>query len=304
MKKIPVIVGPTAVGKTQIALKLAEKIGAEIISADSRQIFQKMNIGTAKPTKEELKKIKHHFVNHKKINDYYSAGLFGKEALEVVQKLLAKNKIPLVAGGSGLYVKALTEGIFTGNFRSEEIRQNLKKKAENFGLEKLYKKLQEVDPNYSKTIEANDEIRIFRALEVFEVSGKTISFHFENQIKNEIDFVQFCFVRDREKLYKRIDFRVDEMFREGFLEEVKSLVKQGFGNSERLRNTVGYNEILLFLEKKLSLEEAVLQTKQFTRNFAKRQITWFKKIKEIEFLDLDTMSETEVLAKIEGKIKK
>lgn len=300
--KIIVIVGPTAVGKTEISLKLAKKINAEIISADSRQIFKKMDIGTAKPTKEELAKITHHFIDYKEINDYYSAGKFGKEATEKINEIFTKDKTPLVVGGSGLYVKALTEGIFTGDFRSEEVRKNLRNEIEKFGLESLYAKLKKVDSDYAKIVKPTDEIRIVRALEVFEVSGKTLSQHFAEQKGSDLEFVQFCFTREREKLYERINFRVDEMFREGFLEEVKKLKNEGFGESERLLNTVGYKEVLQFLNKELSLDEAVILMKQFTRNFAKRQITWFKKVKGMEFLNLDELSEEEILKKIQSKI--
>lgn len=300
--KIIVIVGPTAVGKTEISLKLAKKINAEIISADSRQIFKKMDIGTAKPTKEELAKITHHFIDYKEINDYYSAGKFGKEATEKINEIFTKGKTPLVVGGSGLYVKALTEGIFTGDFRSEEVRKNLRNEIEKFGLESLYVKLKKVDSDYAKIVKPTDEIRIARALEVFEISGKPLSFHFAQQKESDLEFVQFCFIREREKLYERINFRVDEMFREGFLEEVKKLKNEGFGESERLLNTVGYKEVLQFLNKELSLDEAVILMKQFTRNFAKRQITWFKKVKGMEFLNLDELSEEEILKKIQSKI--
>lgn len=300
-KKIIVIAGSTAVGKTELALKLAEKINAEIISADSRQLFKKMDIGTAKPTKEELSKITHHFIDCKRIEDYYSAGKFGKEATEKIHEIFAKGKVPLVVGGSGLYLKALTEGIFTGDFHSEEVRQNLRNEIEKFGLENLFLKLKNVDSEYAKIVKPTDEIRIVRALEVFEVSGKPLSFHFAEQKGTELEFVQFCLIREREELYERVNFRVDEMFRQGFLEEVKKLVSEGFGNSERLLNTVGYKEILQFLRKELSLDEAVILTKQFTRNFAKRQITWFKKAKEMEFLNLDKLSQEEVLEKIQSK---
>ncbi|KAA3602177.1 MAG: tRNA (adenosine(37)-N6)-dimethylallyltransferase MiaA [Calditrichaeota bacterium] len=301
-RKIIVIVGPTAVGKTELSLKLAEKINAEIISADSRQIFKEMDIGTAKPTEEELSKITHHFIDYKEIEDYYSAGKFGKEATERIHEIFAKGKIPLVVGGSGLYVKALTEGIFTGDFRNEKVRSDLRSEIEKFGLESLYEKLKNVDSDYAKIVKPTDEIRIVRALEVFEVSGKPLSLHFSEQKESELEFVQFCFTREREKLYERINFRVDEMFREGFLEEVKNLKSEGFSESERLLNTVGYKEVLQFLKRELTLDEAVVLMKQFTRNFAKRQVTWFKKVKGMEFLNLDELSQDEVLEKIQSKI--
>ncbi len=199
-------------------------------------------------------------------------------------------------------MKALTEGIFTGNFRSEEVRAELRTEIEKLGLESLYQKLRNVDSEYAKIVKPTDEIRIVRALEVFEVSGKPLSLHFAEQKESDLEFVQFCFTREREKLYERINFRVDEMFREGFLEEVKRLRNEGFGDSERLKNTVGYKEVLQFLKRELTLDEAVVLMKQFTRNFAKRQITWFKKVKVMEFLNLDELSQEDVLEKIQSKI--
>jgi tRNA dimethylallyltransferase len=273
-KYLIVIVGPTAIGKTALGIELAKKYKAEIISADSRQFFKEMNIGTAKPTKKELAEAKHHFVDFISIEEKYTAGQFEKDTIEKLEELFKQSDIAIMVGGSGLYVDAVCKGIdeIPAN---EEIRNQLNKELEENGLAPLQKELQLVDPEIWKTINQKNPQRIVRALEVYRTSGKPYSsFRKKEPKKRDFNIIKIGLNTEREIVYSRINQRVDLMLEAGLLEEVKSLIPFKALNA---LNTVGYKEYFKYFDKELSLNEATELLKKNTRNFAKRQLTWFRK---------------------------
>lgn len=274
-KTLIVVVGPTAVGKTALAIQLANHFKTSIISADSRQFYQEMSIGTAKPNAEELAQANHYFINSRSIAEDYTAGDFEREALVRLAVIFKSTDVVIAVGGSGLFVRALTEGLDDLPKAGEEIREKLNEWFRTEGLEPLKQRLQEIDPTYYEKADIDNPQRVIRAIEVFEASGKPISF-FMNKQKAERPFqvITIGLNTDREWLYNRINQRVDLMMEAGLLEEVKSLLP--FRNKPALL-TVGYAEIFEYLDGKISLEDAVSQIKQNSRRYAKRQITWFKK---------------------------
>lgn len=269
-----VIAGPTAVGKTELAIRLAERFGSEIISADSRQFYQEMNIGTAKPSPEQLKRVKHHFINTKSITELYGAGHFAKDAAELLQRLFQSHRVLFLVGGSGLYIKALLEGVDDFEEVPVELRENLNQEYREKGLLWLQEELKKRDPLYYEQVDLNNPQRLIRALEVVLFSGKPYS-SFLNQRKPQPLFKNLNLLIDcpRESLYQRINARVDEMMKAGFLDEVKSLRSFKLFNALK---TVGYKELDAHLEGKYDLASAVEKIKQHSRNYAKRQLTWFR----------------------------
>ena len=274
-KTLIVVVGPTAVGKTALAIQLANHFRTSIISADSRQFYQEMSIGTAKPNAEELAQANHYFINSRSIAEDYTAGDFEREALVRLAVLFKSTDVVIAVGGSGLFVRALTEGLDDLPKAGEEIREKLNEWFRTEGLEPLKQRLQEIDPTYYEKADIDNPQRVIRAIEVFEASGKPITF-FMNKQKAERPFqvITIGLNTGREWVYNRINQRVDLMMEAGLLEEVKSLLP--FRNKPALL-TVGYAEIFEYLDGKISLEDAVSQIKQNSRRYAKRQITWFKK---------------------------
>lgn len=285
--KVPVIVGATATGKTELSLCLAEKLNGEIVSADSRQVYRLMDIGTAKPSEEELKKIPHHCIDICDPDAYFSAGEFGRAGRKVVSEIQARGTVPVVVGGSGLYIQALVDGIFIGNFRDPELRRKLKKEAARTGLEKLYERLLRIDPLYADSIHPNDLRRIVRGLEVYTLSGKAISELHDTETKPaEFEARFFGLSWSREVLYQRINERVDRMMKSGFIAEVQSLLEKGYDEKVNSMQSVGYSEIIDYLKNEFSLDEAVERIKRNTRRFAKRQITWFKRNQRIHWIEI------------------
>ena len=272
------IIGPTAVGKTELSLLLAEKLKAEIVSADSRQIYKYMNIGTAKPTKDELSIIPHHFISILEPDEDYNAGKYSKEARDVIADIFARGKTPLVVGGSGLYVKSLIDGIFPAPEIDPNMRKLVLDDLKTHSIEYMYKKLLNIDPEYAAKISANDPQRITRALEVYLSSGKPFSkWHAKRTDKADFRPVMYGLTMDRETLYERINRRVDEMFKAGLIDEVEGLLKKGYNSDLNSLNTVGYKEVFQYLNDQLDYNEMVEKIKQNSRNYAKRQLTWFKK---------------------------
>jgi tRNA dimethylallyltransferase len=270
------VVGPTGSGKTALAIDLAVRLDTEIISADSMQVYRGMEIGTAAPTLEQLATVRHHFVGMLEPDQEFSAGEFRRLAREVVEGLNARGRVAVVVGGSGLYISALIDGLFEGPPKDDEIRSKLHAEAES-GVE-LFERLKGVDPEYAASILPGDLRRIVRALEVHELTGRPISaLHHEHQERTgEYSAVQVALDYPREELYRRINERVDAMVAAGFADEVKSLLDRGYrAEIERLRS-VGYREIAAYIDGAKSLDEAVEATKQQTRRFAKRQLTWFR----------------------------
>lgn len=288
-RKILIIVGPTAVGKTTLSLELADRLkDAEIISADSRQIYKFMDIGTAKPSADELSRIRHHFIDIKFPDEYYSAGKFGKEARQVIKKLQEQGKRPIVVGGSGLYIRALVDGFFDKQIYDESVKAKLKLQIKESGLEPLYQRLQQVDPESAQKIHPNDGHRIVRALEVYELTGVPLSeFQKESAKKADFEPVIIGLTRDRNELYQIIEKRVDQMIERGLIEEVISLKEKGYGENLNSMQTVGYKEVFQFLAHKIDRDEMIKLIKQHTRNYAKRQLTWFRKDERIHWINLE-----------------
>jgi len=300
-KNVLIVVGPTAVGKTYLSLKLAEKLTGEIVSADSRQLYKYMDIGTAKPTIEEQQQVTHHFIDIKFPDEYYSAGIYGKEARVVIDQILAAEKLPLVVGGSGLYIRALIDGFFDAEISDLQIKQKLKKRVEAEGLNVLYEYLTRVDPVLGNRISPYDTQRIIRALEVWEVSGVPLSrFQQTTEMKANFNPIFFGLTMDRQKLYQKIESRVDNMIRQGLLEEVSRLADMGYSDKLISLQSVGYQEVFKYFKGNLSYTRMVELIKQKSRNYAKRQLTWFRKDKRINWFNIERLENlNEVAIKIE-----
>ncbi|HRH12162.1 MAG TPA: tRNA (adenosine(37)-N6)-dimethylallyltransferase MiaA [Bacteroidia bacterium] len=275
--------GPTAVGKTDMAIQLARLYQTEIISCDSRQFYRGLDIGTAKPEMQELASVKHHFINNKEPNELFGAGDFAREAKLLLDALFLKNKIVIMAGGSGMYIDALVNGVDEFEDVPSEFRERLNAEFEKNGLEFIQEKLRNADPVYFEKVDRNNPQRMIRALEVCEYTGKPYSsFLSKSRSVNQFVPIFILLNMDREKLYNRINERVEKMMEKGLLEEVKNLVP--YRNHNALK-TVGYKELFEYLDGKCSLQEAVNAIKQHTRNYAKRQLTWFRNKNESETFD-------------------
>lgn len=278
-----VVVGPTAIGKTKLAIDIAQNFDAEIISSDSRQFYQEMEIGTAVPSQEELAAIKHHFIQHISIVKDYSVGDFEREALEFMQEYFEEKEILVMVGGSGLYEKAVTQGLDNFPEIPAEIRTRLNQELSRFGLEKLQKELAEKDSMYFSKIDENNPQRVIRALEIIRGSGKTYS-SFLNQKKKARDFdvIKIGLTAEREMIYERINQRVDVMMKNGLLGEAKKLYEFKALNALQ---TVGYRELFAYFEGEYDLNFAIEEIKKNTRRFAKRQLTWYRKDNLVQWFD-------------------
>jgi len=296
-RRVIVIVGATGSGKTSLSLKLAAKLNTEIISADSRQIYRTLNIGTAKPLKEELDQIKHHFIDSLNPDESFNVSKYEKESLKIIDCLHKKNKIPIVVGGSGLYIKALVEGLFNEVDTDEEFRRKLLDEREKFGNEYLYQKLIAVDKESADTMLPQNWKRVIRALEVFHLTGKPIwEFHAAHKREVDIKFLQYGLQWERELLYQNINNRVDKMISDGLVDEIKSVLEKGYSSELNSLNTVGYKEIIAYLKGEYDLERAVELIKRNTRHYAKRQMTWFRKDEMIKWFEIDQEEELEKIA--------
>jgi len=296
-KRVIVILGPTCSGKTSLSLKLAESLKSEIISADSRQVYQVLSIGTAKPTPEELQFAKHHFVDSLIPTEEFNVSKFEIEALEIIDELHKKNKIPIVVGGSGLYIKSIVEGLWNDVDTDKAFRGELLKEKEEFGNKFLYDKLVEVDSKSAETMLPQNWKRVIRALEVFHLAGKaSLEFHQEHKRESDLVFHQFGLNWKREVLYHNIESRVDAMISAGLVDEVKSILKLGYSQELNSLNTVGYKEIIAHLNGEYNLERAIELIKRNTRRFAKRQMTWFRKDENIEWFDIEDKDEISMIA--------
>ena len=282
-----VIGGPTASGKSKLAVELAKKVNGEIISADSMQIYKEMNIGTAKVNKEEMQGVQHYLVDFVSPDERYSVSNFKKDAEKSIEEILEKGKTPIVVGGTGLYIDSLIYGI---EFQNEEVdleyREKLNKIADEKGLESLYKKAQEIDPEAMKKISINDRKRIIRVLEIYHKTGKTKTEQELQSRKNEVkyEYKVFAITMDREKLYERIEKRVDFMIEQGLIEEVKQILEK-YHTFPTAMQGLGYKEVVEYLKGSCTKEEMIEKIKKETRHYAKRQLTWFRKNKETIWLD-------------------
>lgn len=288
-KKLIVVVGPTAVGKTAVSILLAKYFKTEIISADSRQIFRELTIGTAKPSDAELASVPHHFINSHSIQENYDAARYGEEALVVANQLFEKYNEVVLCGGSGLYVKAMLEGFDDIPEVADEIREDLVSKYEQFGLPWLQEKMVELDPEHYEVVDQKNPHRLIRALEVKMGTGKSIA-DFRTQSKRQLPFevVKVGLELPREILYKRIDDRMDEMIACGLFDEARQLLP--FKNHNALQ-TVGYQEIFDYLEGQYDKDEAIRLLKRNSRRYAKRQMTWFKRDESIRWFDPKCINE-------------
>lgn len=297
--KVIVIVGPTCSGKTLLAIKLAEILNSEVISADSRQIYKHLNIGTAKPSEEELKKIHHHLIDFLDPSENYDVSMFEKDAERIIEQIHDKNKMPIVVGGSGLYIKALVDGIFDTDVKDEEYRKELHQKRKEHGNEFLYEELKKVDPVSATKMLPQNWKRVMRALEVFHTTGEPIWKHHQEQStskEKKYVFKQFGLNWDRKLLYENIDKRVDCMLENGLIDEVKNILKIGYDKSLNSLNTVGYKEIIQHLDGEISLERAIELIKRNTRHYAKRQMTWFSKDKRIQWFEVQEIIDLDLIA--------
>lgn len=282
-KTLLVVVGPTAIGKTHCAIELAKHYQTEIISADSRQFYKELNIGVARPGEEQLLAVKHHFIACRSVKDEYNAGEYEKDALECLSQVFAKHDVAVLVGGSGLYVRAVCEGFDELPYGNEEVKNQLDAELEEKGLPYLQEELKKADPAYYEVADIQNPRRVVRALEVFRVSGKPFSsYRTASAKRRDFQIVKIGLNTDRKKLYDRINQRVDVMMEAGLLDEVKSLVPL---KSHKALHTVGYDELFDHLEGKTDLETAVNLIKQHTRNFAKRQLTWFRREEDIQWFE-------------------
>ena len=283
-----ILTGPTAVGKTALSVALAKAVNGEIISADSIQVYKYMDIGSAKIKPEEMQGIKHYLIDEIEPDEEFNVMLFQKYANEYIAQIRAKGKIPIIVGGTGFYIQAVLYGInFTEHKTDTTYRDELTRLSEEHGPEFLYERLKEVDPEYADTVHANNQKRVIRALEYYHQTGRKFSEHNEEQRENEspYNFAYFVLGDERERLYDRIEKRIDIMLNEGLVNEVKGLLDKGYKRDLVSMQGLGYKEIAAYLEGEITLEEAVYILKRDTRHFAKRQLTWFRREKEVTFID-------------------
>jgi len=300
VEKVVVICGPTASGKTSLSIELAKKINGQIISADSMQIYDEMDIGTAKPTKEEMQGIKHYLIGNVKPTNRYSVSEYKKDATNAIEETIQDNKFPIIVGGTGLYVNSLIYGIDYPEIETDlEYRKKLEEIAEKEGLNKLYNMAKEIDEKAMEKISPNDQKRILRVLEIYNQTGKTKTELEIESRKNGVkyDFRVFAIDMPREILYERINKRVDIMFENGLLEEVQRLYKKYGEELYTSIQAIGYKEVIDYINGKYTKEEMIEKIKMETRRYAKRQLTWFRKIENITWLNglNDTQSNIDII---------
>lgn len=296
--KICILTGPTASGKSQIALKIAEKTGAEIVSADSMLIYRGMDIGTEKPCAEIRTKIPHHLIDIRDPWEEYSVGNYIKDFEIVTNNLYEQEKPFIVVGGTALYLKAIMDGLFDGPPANWEYRNRLKTIAREQGTEYLYHMLETIDPKTASRLHSNDQRRIIRALEVFQQTGISIS-SYQTQFGNKnpkYHCIAVAIMHDRKELYRRIESRVDDMFSRGLVDEVKTLMSNPLGLSKQASQALGYKEVIDLLRGNYLLPDAVNAIKQGTRRFAKRQMTWFRSFSDIHWVTADSPENADSLA--------
>ncbi len=288
-KKVIFIIGPTAIGKTKLSIDLAKLFSCEIISCDSRQFYKELKIGSAPPNKLELTKIKHHFIQNLSVEEDYSAGQFEIDAIELIKKIHEKTNLVLMVGGSGLYIDAICKGLDKTPKISKKIRKEINEEYKNKGLIWLQEKVKKIDPELYFNNNCNNPQRLLRTLELFSQTGKNLSsFQTKKTKKRPFKIIKIGLNTNRKILYNRINKRVDDMIEKGLLKEAHSLINYQHKNALQ---TVGYKEIFKFLENKFSFEEAINAIKKNTRRFAKRQLTWFRKDKEIKWFEPNELNE-------------
>lgn len=311
-KNIIIIAGPTASGKTELGIALAKKINGEVVSADSMQIYKYMDIGTAKPTKEEMDGIQHHMIDIVFPDEEFSVALYRRMAGECINDILSRGKIPIVIGGTGLYINSLTYNLdFTETSVDKEYREYLTSLAREKGKEYVHQMLKDIDPESYNRLYPNDLKRVIRALEVYKNTGKTISQYQRESRKKPIEYniAYFALTMDRNRLYERINTRVDRMFEAGLIDEVKMLRRMGYTRDLTSMQAIGYKEVYDYLDGLYTLDEVKDIIKQGTRRYAKRQLTWFRKDTRVNWIDLDKLDTKEeiiqnIIKYAEGKFRK
>ena len=291
--KIIIICGATGIGKTAVGIELAQKVGGEIISADSMQIYRYMDIGTAKPTPAELAQVPHHMIDIVNPDEEYDAVRFSKQARDRIAEIVSRGRIPFIVGGTGLYIKSLLHGLFHSGPVDPEIRKRLNREAGEKGSRYLFERLQKMDPDTAGRLHPNDTYRILRALETIESSGTSISDHHQAHRFEDDPYraLKIGLQMDRPQLYARIDKRVQLMIEAGLVEEVKALLKMGYPASLKSMQSIGYRHVVDFLEERLPWGECVRTLQRDTRRFAKRQFTWFGADKQIHWFRPDQLYE-------------
>ncbi|MGB5463533.1 MAG: tRNA (adenosine(37)-N6)-dimethylallyltransferase MiaA [Aureibaculum sp.] len=277
------IVGPTAIGKTSLAISIARHFNTEIISCDSRQFYKEMNIGTAVPSKKELSQVKHHFIQHISVKQDYNVGQFEKDAIQKLDELFLKHSVVVMVGGSGLYIDAVLKGLDEFPEVDPEIRKKLKIQLKEIGIKSLQEQLKQLDPISYKSIDLENHQRLIRALEISIGTGKPFSSYLtESRAKRSFKAIKIGLTADRNIIYDRINYRVDLMLKNGLLDEVKSLYHYKHLNALQ---TVGYRELFSYIENEIALDFAIEEIKKNTRRFAKRQLTWYRKDGDIKWFD-------------------
>ncbi len=278
MKKAVLITGPTATGKSHLAMLLAEKLNGEIVNADSMQVYKGMDIGTAKPTKEDFKKIPHHLFDICEITERFSAGEYAKKASTVILDIFERGKLPIIVGGTGLYTRALVKGFFQERSVDFTVEESLKKTISKIGNSYLYNILKKIDPSFASKVEVNDTQRIIRGLTFYFTNSFPLSSMWKETepYLKEVEYITIGLTADRKELYEAINKRVDKMFKEGLLDEVKSLLKKPEYRELHCFKAIGYRELIDYLDGNCTIDEAKEEIKKNSRRLAKRQITWFK----------------------------
>ena len=300
MEPVIVIVGPTASGKTGVSIELAKLINGSIVSADSMQVYKYMNIGTAKPDEVERCGIDHYMIDILDPDEEFSVARYREMALKCIEEIIKQKKRPIVVGGTGLYINSLIHNIsFSETIRDEKLREELKREAQTKGNRYLHDKLKEVDPEAAAKIHENDLKRIIRALEVYRHTNLPISKHKElsRLVPPFYTYLLFGLNWDREKLYQQIEKRVDAMIEAGLIDEVRSLIRMGYDLGNTARQAIGYKEVLKYLKGEYTLEETIYILKRDTRRYAKRQLTWFRHLEGIKWIDMDENTDYKTAAR-------
>ncbi|HUL38535.1 MAG TPA: tRNA (adenosine(37)-N6)-dimethylallyltransferase MiaA [Thermodesulfobacteriota bacterium] len=285
--RVVILLGPTGVGKSKLALEWAEELGGEIISADSMQVYRHMDIGTAKPTLDDQRRVQHHLIDLVTPDEPFHAAFYRTLGRKTIDQLHQDEKPIWVVGGTGLYIKTLTQGLFSSPKIDPRLRETLKQEAREKGTSFLYERLKGVDVKTASRLHPHDLFRIVRALEIFDSTGVPISFFREQHHFGERPYItlKIGLETKREKLYHRIEERVDQMLEKGFLQEVEGLIAMGYGPELKPMQSLGYKQMVQFLSKEMEWEETVRQIKRDTRRYAKRQLTWFKADREVQWRD-------------------
>jgi len=298
LKKVIVLGGPTATGKTELAVELALMVNGEVVTADSAQVYRYMNIGTAKPTLEERRGIPHHMIDVVNPDEEFSVAQYKAMAEDAIRNILSRGKVPIVVGGTGLYISSLVYNIrFSDTMSDWGFRERMKALAEQHGPEYLHERLKEIDPDSAGRIHPNNVKRVIRALEVFETTGRTMTEHQAESRKEqpEFDYQLFGLIMDRQKLYERIGRRTDLMMENGLADEVAGLLKMGYSRDLVSMQALGYKELAAAISGECTMEEAVEKIKLGTRHLAKRQITWFRSMDDLKWLDTQALDRRAML---------